>query len=162
VFNKVFLEALKSVGYDDAGKWHRDNRELKKALNILELPGDVWNDSPVLREGLFKPYITNERKSWNMPKTIRNIYTYLTSNGMEVDFYPEQLDVTFDYVPRMCVRDMCNVCLFGSGVKKVCHRKAGLVCPVVLPLGYVYECSPTECRLIADKAKGLCKSQRRR
>jgi len=37
-----------------------------------------------------------------MPRTARRLYEFLQSVS-PMRFYPEQLDVSFDFVPRMCV-----------------------------------------------------------
>jgi len=48
-------------------------------MNQLELPGDVWNNSPYIREKLF-PNIFNVNslpKTWGMPKIITELYNQL-------------------------------------------------------------------------------------
>lgn len=164
-FNDYFVASLENEKTDDANKWKRDNPELRKSLYVLELPGDVWNNAQVFRSGLFSPYLKNERKSWDMPKTIREIYKQLREiykqlvvNG-QVAFYPEQLDVSFYFVPRMCEENMCGVCMFGKGVDKVCHKKSGILCSVALiACGYKHICEPTKCVLKENRVSGLCKS----
>jgi len=157
-FNDVFVDALAAAQVSGAERWHRSNPELKPALAALELPGDVWNNAETFRNGLFSPYLAHERRTWDMPRTIREIYDALSECGA-VDFYPEQLDVTFDFVPRMCERDMCDVCLFGSGIANVCHKKAGLLCPLALcSCGYRHICDPEACRLKDNAVRGTCKS----
>jgi hypothetical protein len=54
----------------------------------------------------FTPYLEvplkkNGEKKWDMPKTAREIYKSLPPAA----FYPEHLDVTFDFAPRMCEHD---------------------------------------------------------
>jgi len=155
-FNPIFIEALREMGASDINRWKRSNPGLKAALHVLELPGDVWNNADIFRQGLFSPYVANERKTWDMPRTVRKIYEIL---GRPSSFYPEQLDVTFDFIPRMCERRMCSVCLFGDGIKEVCHQKKNLLCPVVLSsCGYRYRCNPENCRLKTDQVRGFCMS----
>ena len=157
-FNDVFVQSLRNIGFADAGRWHRDSPALRAALDVLELPGDVWNNNEVFRNGLFSPYLSGQRETWDMPYTVRLVYDQMKKQGA-VAFYPEQLDVTFDFVPRMCQRNMCDVCCFGAGVGKVCHAQQGLLCPVVLTAcGYRHECRPSGCRLKQDAARGLCHS----
>lgn len=92
-----------------------------------------------------------------MPRVVRGIHEQLAQAGIRV-FYPEQLDITFDFVPRMCEKQMCSLCFFGSGIGKLCHKQAGLWCPVTLVhCGYKHECNPTGCGFAEDLAKGLCK-----
>jgi hypothetical protein len=157
-FNELFVTGLESVGFLTADRWKRTHPDLRRALDSLELPGDVWNNSEVFRQGLFSPYIRNERASWDMPQTIRRIYDILVEEK-EVAFYPEQLDVTFDFVPRMCERSMCRVCLFGDGVTELCHQQPDYFCPVALvTCGYTHKCSPDTCGLKEDWVRGSCES----
>jgi len=155
-FNPHFVAALRRSGYQHADRWKRSSPDLKKALKVLELPGDVWNNFEIFRKGLFTPNINNPRKSWDMPKTVREIYQQL-SNIERDSFYPEQLDVTFDFVPRMCEESMCKVCFFGGGIRNTCHQNKDLLCPVALySCGYVHQCNPEDCALKEDSVKGLC------
>jgi len=155
-FNPMFVEALREAGVSDARRWERSNPALKAALHALELPGDVWNNAKVFRQGLFSPYIANERKTWDMPRTVRRIYEML---GRPDNFYPEQLDVTFDFVPRMCERTMCSVCLFGGGIRNVCHQKKNFLCPVALySCGYRHRCTLETCRFKTDRVRGFCRN----
>jgi len=157
-FNEVFLQSLRDIGLADADRWHRDSPALRASLDVLELPGDVWNNNEVFRNGLFSPYLSGQRKAWDMPHTVRLVYEQMREQGALV-FYPEQLDVTFDFVPRMCQRNMCDVCCFGAGIGRVCHAQQGLLCPVVLAAcGYRHECRASGCRLKQDAARGLCQS----
>jgi hypothetical protein len=157
-FNNVLVEAIRAVGLPDAERWRQDRLDLRSALEVLELPGDVWNNDEFFRKGLFSPYLSPVPKTWDMPRTIRMVYVLLKRQG-PVMFYPEQMDVTFDFVPRMCERTMCDVCLFGAGINKTCHRQEGLLCPVVLTAcGYRHTCRPKECQLKQDEARGLCLS----
>jgi len=157
-FNNIFINGLKELNVTNVEQWDRKNPELIKALDVLELPGDVWNNSEIFRKGLFSPYLRNVNKSWDMPRTVREIYVYI-NNLREINFYPEQLDVTFDFVPRMCVKDMCDICLFGDGIEKACHQKADLFCPVLLyTCGYRYICYPESCIIKKNLVKGFCKS----
>jgi hypothetical protein len=157
-FNSFFIASLEKIGCPTPGRWKRDSVELKAALKVLELPGDVWNNAEIFREGLFKPYVSNERKTWDMPRTIREIYKFITRTGT-THFYPEQLDVSFDFVPRMCQHAMCGVCLFGAGIEEVCHQNHDLLCPVVLySCGYIHRCVPSSCGFKENPVKGVCKS----
>ena len=144
-FNTHFVRALKDAGRPDADRWHRDNPDLQHALDQLELPGDVWNNNDVFANGLFMLYLENNPKTWDMPRTVREMYNLL-ADDLHGTFYPEQLDVTFDFVPRMCERQMCHVCIFGGGVSRLCHRQTGLLCPVPLvACGYQHACDPDDC-----------------
>ena len=52
-FNTLFVSALQDIGRNDSRLWERDNPGLLDALDVIELPGDVWNNNSVFREGLF-------------------------------------------------------------------------------------------------------------
>lgn len=156
-FNTLFVEALAEVGVRNAERWSCRNPELRSVLDRLELPGDTWNNNDTFRDGLFMPYIENKRKTWDMPRTIREIYNLLIDD-LKGTFHPEQLDVTFDFVPRMCERQMCKVCPFGGGISQLCHGKAGLLCPVPLvTCGYEHTCDPTNCSFKADSVQDFCR-----
>ncbi len=157
-FNPEFVAALKERGVGSPERWGKDNPELKMALHRIELPGDVWNNNEVFRDGLFTPYLSDETQSLDMPQAIRNVYEELQGKKHDLQFYPEQLDVSFDFVQQMCERKMCDVCLFDGGISKVCHRTPGLSCPVALvSCGYRHDCDPLRCRMKEDRTKGYCK-----
>lgn len=158
--NPHFVAALRGAGFENADQWDRNSPQLKDALDTLELPGDVWNNSEYFRKGLFSPYLANERKSWGMPKTVRNIYDQISATG-RISFYPEQLDVTFDFVPRMCEENMCRGCMFGAGIERLCHQQRGLWCSVVLAAcGYMHECAPDNCEFRNNQVRGFCRNYR--
>lgn len=155
-FNTQFVAALASAQIPGPERWRQGTRALTDALSALELPGDVWNNAPVFREGLFSPYLEREPRAWDMPRTIRTIYELLMQRG-PIGFYPEQLDVTFDFVPKMCEPQACDVCLFGAGVDRVCHGQSGRLCSVALvACGYRHQCDASACDLRADRVKGFC------
>ncbi len=157
-FNENFVAGLRGAGAANPEVWERTKPELVAALGVLELPGDVWNNNEVFRKGLFSPYIRNERKSWDMPRTVRRIYELITRD-YDTRFYPEQLDVSFDFAPRMCQQEMCGECLFGAGIEGSCHQQSGLLCPVVdRSCGYQHRCDPDGCGLKSNSVKGTCHS----
>jgi len=123
----------------------------------MELPGDVWNNNIIFRDGLFSPYVAIP-KSWDTPDIVREIYKQMESQG--ATFYPEQLDVTFDFVPRMCGKLQCHRCIFGGGIdKSLCHRQRGFYCPVTLAAcGYFFACDPDNCAFKSDSGHDVCKS----
>lgn len=157
-FNPVFVGALKERGVENPERWDKNNPGLKAALDTIELPGDVWNNNAVFRDGLFTPYLSDEAESLKMPQTIRRLYRELKGEKHGFRFYPEQLDVSFDFVQQMCEREMCDVCLFGGGIEKVCHKKSEHLCPVALAsCGYRHDCDPEKCLMKENKAKHYCK-----
>lgn len=157
-FNNIFVNALHIEGFSEAGRWKSTEPSVQAALDVLELPGDTWNEAEVLRKGLISPNICNERKTWKMPRTIRIIHEFMKNKG-SISFYPEKFDVTFDFVPRMCKKRMCDICSFGDGVESICHQNPKRLCAVVLvACGYRHVCSPHICIPKEGRTKGACAS----
>lgn len=153
-FNPVFRSAVGAAG----DRWSRSDPELRRTLWRLELPGDVWNNRAPFWQGLFRPYVDGMEGA-RAPQLARAMHTGLVElgYGSRLTFYPEQLDVTFDFVPRMCEVRACAVCPFGGGIAESCHGQSDLLCPVLLQsCGYRFRCDPSLCTLRADSARGAC------
>ena len=163
-YHTVFTNAVRDIVNNNA-----EAEELIRVwdslpMDQIELPGDVWNNSPVFRNNLFAEVIDMNSipKTWGMPYIIRNLYKQLKDEkekGIE-DFYPEQFDVTFDFVPRMCNKKLCEVCLFGkNGVEHICIPTEDKYCPVVLfSCGYIARCQQKNCIIRKGISKRSCKS----
>ncbi len=161
LYHEVFDEAIREVSGRDAdeliNKWNN------LPLNQIELPGDVWNNSPLFKNNLIGKLIDiNEiPKTWEMPKIVREIYEQLKDTGNIDNFYPEQFDITFDFVPRMCDKKRCNVCLFGpNGAESICIPTNDKYCPVALvSCGYIANCKGNQYKCIIKEniGKGICK-----
>lgn len=154
-FNDCLVNALMKIDESEAKRWNRKNIP-REALAIIELPGDVWNNDPIFRDGLFTPYISIP-KNWDMPQAVREIYTKMLDQNS--DFYPEQLDVTFNFVPNMCAKLQCHRCIFGGGIKNenMCHQMPGVSCPVTLAVcDYFYPCVPDNCAFKSDSVRDFC------
>lgn len=141
-FNGFFLNAMRDVGFVGTPKLQSDS-----LLYSLELPGDVWNNNPKFRKCILQntSYAASEKP---MARLLREICT----REKITQGYPEQFDVTFDFVQRMCSVDNCDICPFGilNGVAKnfdtVCVQSKGKYCPVILTsCNYRYECDPVSC-----------------
>jgi len=163
LYHEIFNNAIKEVVSNN------DAEELievwnKLPMDQIELPGDVWNNSPLFRNNLFAKVLDIESipKTWGMPKIIRELYNQLKKDEEINDFYPEQFDVTFDFVPRMCNKKLCNVCLFGkNGVESICIPTKDKYCPVaLLSCGYIAMCVEDRCILKKGISKGICKGLR--
>lgn len=158
--HKIFEDAVKEASSADAeeliGIWN------ELPMNKIELPGDVWNNSPIFRDNLFANVldIVDIPKTWGMPEIIRNIYERLAEDNKINDFYPEQFDITFSFVPRMCSKKLCNVCIFGgNGVEKICIPTSDKYCPVALvSCGYMAKCVAEDCILKKGITKGICET----
>lgn len=100
LYHQIFNDAVKEVASEDAGelisKWG------SLPMDQIELPGDVWNNSPLFRTNLFANVldIENIPETWKMPDVVRELYHQLKEHKDVYDFYPEQFDITFDFVPR--------------------------------------------------------------
>lgn len=166
-YSKIFEKALKETAEKfpklDADElielWH--NLSMNQ-MNQLELPGDVWNNRPELTN-LFSRAIKNIKNihdKWGMPKIIREIYNRIKNKADIKKFYPEQFDVTFDFVPRMCDEELCKVCLFSkNGVDLICIPSENRYCPVAISsCGYLVKCNAKKekCVLKEGISKGLC------
>ena len=111
LYHKVFTEAIREVSGTEASKLITIWNSL--LMEQIELPGDVWNNSPLFKNNLFAKIldINSIPKTWGMPEIIRDIYKQLKDSGEINNFYPEQFDITFDFVPRMCKTRGRFVCL---------------------------------------------------
>jgi hypothetical protein len=159
LYHKIFKNAIIEVNDKKANKYiHAWN---KLPMHQIELPGDVWNNRPVFRNNLFNKVIDIEsiQSNWELPKIIRNLYEQIKKNKSINKFYPEQFDISFDFVPRMCERKLCKICLFGSnGVKSICIPSKDKYCPVALiSCGYVTKCKEKNCIIKEGISKGICK-----
>ena len=161
LFNNIFCEGVRDVAGDDAEEIINIWNELP--MNQIELPGDVWNNSPTFRNNLFAKVVNIENipKTWGMPTIIRDIYEQLKNHDGVKSFYPEQFDVTFDFVPRMCSKKQCNVCIFSAkGIDKICIPTEDKFCPVAsFSCGYITECTDIngDCIIKNGIGKGICK-----
>ena len=119
----------------------------------LELPGDVWNNKESFGECISGVGIQSS-KSALLNRVLREVYDALKSAyHSEVVGYPEHFDITFDFVPRMCEKKDCHICLFGKlnptkensfsneSFKEYCHKKEDCYCSVLLKYcGYSVLC----------------------
>jgi hypothetical protein len=159
------------------------NPDCRRALgNIdlfdLEFPGDVWNRR--FLENLFQP-IFGERVDRNgkqlvlrnnASESIRRIFEELVQGEDRSKYYPEQLDISFDFAPRMCDNKWEQFCLFQGNARDLCiyiqfqetsnERLAEKVCPVaVISGGYVIPCDSVNCPIPLATSR-LCENGCRR
>lgn len=131
----------------------------KKDFNKqLELPGDIWNVR--FFENCIRPIAEKMGiRGRKAPEVVRNLWEKIRSKCPES--YPEQFDISFDFAPRMCEKNLCAICPFGSnGVKLICIPTEDKYCPVALTCcGYVVKCSDKQnkCLLEEGIGKGTCK-----
>ncbi len=129
-FKKYFQLSLKEFKLNDADF---DILFSLKSLNQLELPGDVWNNNSKFRNCILKnsPYI---KSKLSLNKILRE---YFEENKSIIDGYPEQFDITFNFVPKMCEENNCDFCpinriLQNNNFDKICINNKKMFCPVAL------------------------------
>lgn len=164
LYNTIFNEAIREVAGNQAEGliilWNN------LPMNQIELPGDVWNNSPLFKDNLFASVLdmSSISKSWSMPRIIRELYKGFQTEDT-ILFYPEQFDITFDFVPRMCSKKLCDVCPFSqNGVEQICAPNSDKLCPVALvSCGYLSKCvgENTTCIIREGSGRGICKTRPR-
>lgn len=130
-FKKYFELALREGSLDD-----EDFIRLfsYKALTQLELPGDVWNNNSTFRKCILKD-TDYEKSKESLNKILRN---YFNKNKQHIIGYPEQFDITFDFAPRMCDKNNCDICPIykiknkKNNFNKICLSNESMYCPVIL------------------------------
>jgi len=148
-FNKYFKNSLEKEEIDTAQLF------TLKSFQQFELPGDVWNNNSKFRNCILEnTEYQNSKRSLN--KILRE---YFEKNKEELgDSYPEQFDITFDFVPRMCENNNCDICPIGlikgnknSNFEKTCVVDTKYYCPVALTnCNYKIECLGKECELLKN------------
>lgn len=122
-----------------------------ESRQALELPGDVWNNNSTFRGCLFGSVQTLREEKMTLNRFLRERFD--SDEAIRRAGCPEQFDVTFDFVPRMCDQQNCDLCLFNSDnrLSSVCTGQAQKLCPVALfSCGYRYICPGREnCRASA-------------
>ena len=176
----AFRDYIKSERYKPLfEKIIEDEKIFKKIISeeakkYLELPGDVWNNNSQFSKCLFEKEFDEDKKQYNKvnknskenEKTkkfnvfLRDIYETMANNEQDIEWYPEKFDITFDFVPKMCSVDNCNICPFNvlkkeiklEELKKICKEgKEEAYCTVALICcGYKVKCGDM-------KENGKCK-----
>ena len=130
-FKQYFEAALREEGLGDD-----DFKKLfsYEALTQLELPGDVWNNNSKFRNCILKG-TEYEHSNKALNKILRDFFD---KNSPNIVGYPEQFDITFDFVPRMCKLNNCDLCPIykinnkENNFSKICLKNKKMYCPVVL------------------------------
>ena len=144
-YNKSFIPFLKKNGFNS------------KDINLaeLELPGDVWNNNSIYRDCILKgiDWANDNKKPFN--RLLREIY--VKEEIEKEKGYPEQFDITFDFVPRMCEKNNCSICIYGKvknngkekEFEKTCINDTNKYCPVALSnCGYKIKCKGENCDIL--------------
>lgn len=147
-FKEYFFSALKEVGFTDHSMFRS-----KEALRYLELPGDVWNNNPTFRKCILQG-TDYEGSKLSLSKLLRTMFS--ENRPAIQEGYPEQFDITFNFVPRMCDRKgNCAICPYGllrkeaTEFNKVCVADKGKYCPVMyISCNYKMKCLGKDCLLL--------------
>jgi len=146
-FNKYFKDSLKKDGYKT------NHLFTLNSFQQFELPGDVWNNNSKFRNCILENTEYEDSKI-SLNKILRDFFE---KNKNELkNCYPEQFDITFDFVPRMCENNNCDICPIGlikekenSSFKKTCVNDNKLYCSVALTnCNYKIDCKGAECKLL--------------
>lgn len=128
---------------------------------LLELPGDVWNINFTRRFviPLAERHGIEIKKSWGASRIARKIYDHIGRK----EFYPEQLDVSFDLSAIACENELCDLCPFSEyDLGKIClanvpEATRKKYCPVALTIcQYRVICEPESCPLAKGIGRKLC------
>ena len=138
-------------------------KKLQSQLYVLELPGDVWNNNPFFRACFLEKVEggdSSPKRTFNV--IVRELYEQVWNTIEKRDYYPEQLDATFDFVPRMCEKNgqtNCNYCPIKCANGKIADefcivkQDQGKFCPFLLyACGYKVPCR--EMKNCPNKMKG--------
>lgn len=133
---------------------------LKRQIpDVLELPGDVWNNNGTFQKCLRGKLTSIDKKNDKPNIFFRRIYNELCKKVEKenVGCYPEQLDCTFSFVPRMCEASGRINCVFcpineenmKDGMlhidERFCHHDEEKYCPfLLLAAGFKVKCGDME------------------
>lgn len=134
-------------------------------VDQLELPGDRWNQRFSQRlVGRMASEVGLHASPARASRTARRLFDRIARLDPQTSFYPERLDVSFDFAPRMCEQGRCDLCLFSDSAAPLCagnapHR-ANDPCPVLLlACGYKRPCVQAGCPVATGISYGLCEGQ---
>jgi hypothetical protein len=155
-----FIKALTELGYSSGliQLYSSFGQELR-FLDQLELPGDVWNNNRIFVENYLKrlghqvgiEVSDQDIRRNTVNKKVREICEKARALGFGA--YPEQFDVTYSFVPRMCANPrnsnakLCKtLCPLGTGDRFFLdyHSDAKLCLATWLLTGDMCDCDENE------------------
>lgn len=127
---------------------------MRQNISDIELPGDVWNNNPKFIECFWDEVLNNS--SINSSKFLREKYNEKESEFYNSNCYPINFDITFNFVPKMCADDKCELCpLYKDNSceqfeQTFCHKSKNKLCTFVLySTGVRYKCPNIEqCKIL--------------
>lgn len=152
-FKTIFKNALgiESFPNNDFDKLTSDS-----SLTQLELPGDVWNNNSKFRKCILKDSgYKKSKKSLN--KILREHYD---NHSKDIIGYPEQFDITFNFVERMCKSGNCEFCpiykidnLSNNKFDEICIDDKNKYCSVIfIGCNYKNKCvGKNDCILCSEE-----------
>jgi hypothetical protein len=156
--SEIFKEAIKEVAKDKADYFIKIWEDLP--MEELELPGDRWNNDRRFKEWVLGKAMDMKTvpKSWDISTLIREIYKKHKDELEEINFYPEQFDITFDFVRKMCEENLCNICLFGEkGIELICVPNEKYCTVALVTCGYLAPCDGESCIIRKENlGRGIC------
>lgn len=151
LLSEIFIRGMRAQAEQNV--WRKDFTEQ------LELPGDIWNNR--FFKNCIEPIVEimgGPLKGKKTPEVVRYLWQKIKSKCP--GSYPEQLDVTFDFAPRMCEKKFCAICPLGpNGAKFICIPSQDRYCPVALvSCGYAVKCARNrgECAIKEGVGKRTC------
>ncbi|MFZ4740343.1 MAG: hypothetical protein ACOYLE_04185 [Bacteroidales bacterium] len=162
----IFLYSLKEFKGFKAYLFNEKEEPNLNVLKQLEIPGDLWNNRPKFWKCLTKEngnnsfcinYLGNDKIS-PVPEKLYNLMNKSDSFKENTNYYPEQFDITFNFISRMCESGNCDVCPFGKylydnnekgkNYNKLCTLPENGFCPVtLLACNYKIDCKGGDCEL---------------
>lgn len=156
----IFIESITEMELKDA--LYVKNKPKSEIIEQLELPGDLWNNREIFWDciKLLEPKNNEAINSKLRKKTNEN-----KNNNSISPYYPEQFDITFDFIRRMCESRNCDICPFGrllhnssenkniekgKNYSKLCNENKNKLCQVALTAcNYKIDCKGEEnCELV--------------
>jgi hypothetical protein len=150
-FRTNFIAAIKKDTPVYSLLFNPDDSPKEEILLQFELPGDVWNNNSKFRKCILEGS-KYEKSKTSLNKILRKFYN--EHKNVLKGAYPEQFDISFDFVPRMCESNNCSICPIAvlkekGDIAKVCINNNNFYCPVALvSCNYKQNCSTSKCSLL--------------
>ena len=152
IYHPIFSKCFEIVTGEKVECLQKDN------ANEFELPGDVWNNNLKFAKCFwFNNQQANDKFKdiEKSSKFVRELYekkelSNWKEKNKEIQCYPKDFDITFNFVPNMCSKDKCENCPLCNkekfDLKEYCHKQKGKLCAFILyATGLEYVCKGKDC-----------------